>query len=54
MNSNRKGQESKTQNSKPKIIMLELAIQAAREAGAILQEFAARGFQIENKGRINL
>lgn len=34
--------------------MLELAIQAAREAGAILQAYAARGFQIEHKGRINL
>ncbi len=34
--------------------MLDLAIRAAREAGAILQDFAARGFQIENKGRINL
>jgi len=34
--------------------MIELAIRAAREAGAILQDFAARGFQIENKGRINL
>ena len=34
--------------------MLELAIRAAREAGAILQEYAARGFQIEYKGRINL
>ncbi|MGE0886095.1 MAG: inositol monophosphatase family protein [Blastocatellales bacterium] len=34
--------------------MIELAIRAAREAGAILQDFAARGFQIEHKGRINL
>lgn len=34
--------------------MIDLAIRAAREAGAILQEFATRGFQIENKGRINL
>src|SRR5262245_14390977 len=34
--------------------MLELAMRAAREAGAILQEYAAHGFQIENKGRINL
>ena len=34
--------------------MLELAVRAAREAGAILQEYAARGFQIEHKGRINL
>ncbi|MGH9837491.1 MAG: inositol monophosphatase family protein [Blastocatellia bacterium] len=34
--------------------MLELAIRAAREAGAILEEYAARGFQIEHKGRINL
>jgi myo-inositol-1(or 4)-monophosphatase len=34
--------------------MLDLAIRAAREAGAILQEYAARGFQITNKGRINL
>jgi myo-inositol-1(or 4)-monophosphatase len=34
--------------------MIELAIRAAREAGAILQEYAARGFQIEHKGRINL
>ena len=34
--------------------MIELAIRAAREAGAILQDYAARGFQIENKGRINL
>lgn len=34
--------------------MIELAIRAAREAGAILQDFAARGFRIEHKGRINL
>ncbi|MBS1787796.1 MAG: inositol monophosphatase [Acidobacteria bacterium] len=34
--------------------MIELAIKAAREAGAILQDFAARGFRIEHKGRINL
>jgi myo-inositol-1(or 4)-monophosphatase len=34
--------------------MLELAIRAAREAGAILQDYAARGFAITNKGRINL
>jgi myo-inositol-1(or 4)-monophosphatase len=34
--------------------MLELAIRAAREAGAILRDFTARGFQIEHKGRINL
>lgn len=34
--------------------MLELAIRAAREAGAILQDYAARGFQITNKGRINI
>ena len=34
--------------------MLELAIRAAREAGAILQDYAARGFLIEHKGRINL
>lgn len=34
--------------------MLNLAIQAAYEAGAILQEYATRGFQIKNKGRINL
>ena len=29
-------------------------MRAAREAGAILVDYAARGFQIENKGRINL
>src|SRR5262245_10045949 len=34
--------------------MLDLVIRAAREAGAILQEYAARGFQVEHKGRINL
>ncbi len=34
--------------------MLDLAIRAAREAGAILQEYAARGFQITHKGRIDL
>src|SRR5262245_35209383 len=34
--------------------MLDLAIRAAREAGAILKEYAARGFQIRNKGRIDL
>lgn len=34
--------------------MLELAMRAAREAGAILQEYAAREFQITHKGRINL
>ena len=34
--------------------MLELAIRAAREAGAILQEYAGRQLQIEHKGRINL
>jgi myo-inositol-1(or 4)-monophosphatase len=34
--------------------MLELAIRAAREAGAILRDFAGRQFQIEHKGRINL
>ncbi len=34
--------------------MLELAIRAAREAGAIIQDFAAHRFQIEHKGRINL
>ncbi len=32
----------------------ELAIRAAREAGAILRDYAARGFEITNKGRINL
>jgi myo-inositol-1(or 4)-monophosphatase len=34
--------------------MLDLAIRAAREAGAILQQYAARGFHIANKGRIDL
>lgn len=34
--------------------MLELAIRAAREAGAILRDYAGRQFQIEHKGRINL
>lgn len=34
--------------------IIELAIKAAREAGAILQSTAARGFQIESKGRIDL
>lgn len=34
--------------------MLDLAIRAAREAGAIIQEFAARRFEITHKGRINL
>src|SRR6266508_2398130 len=34
--------------------MLELAMRAAREAGAILQDYAARGVQIEHKGRLNL
>jgi myo-inositol-1(or 4)-monophosphatase len=34
--------------------MLELAIQAAREAGAIIQDFAANRFDIIHKGRINL
>lgn len=34
--------------------MLELAIRAAREAGAIIQDFAARRFDIIHKGRINL
>jgi myo-inositol-1(or 4)-monophosphatase len=34
--------------------MLDLAIRAAREAGAILQQYAERGFQIANKGRIDL
>ncbi|HWQ35324.1 MAG TPA: inositol monophosphatase family protein [Blastocatellia bacterium] len=32
----------------------ELAIRAAREAGAILRDYAARGFEVTNKGRINL
>ncbi len=34
--------------------LIELAIQAAREAGAILQDYAQRGFEITHKGRINL
>ena len=34
--------------------MIDLAIRAAQEAGAILREYAARGFEITNKGRINL
>jgi myo-inositol-1(or 4)-monophosphatase len=34
--------------------MLELAIRAAREAGALLQDFARRGFDVTHKGRINL
>jgi myo-inositol-1(or 4)-monophosphatase len=35
-------------------MIIDIAIQAAREAGVILQEYAKRGFQIRNKGRINL
>jgi len=34
--------------------ILETAIEAAREAGEILRQFAAKGFEISNKGRINL
>ena len=34
--------------------MLDLAIRAAREAGAIIQDFAAHRFDIIHKGRINL
>jgi myo-inositol-1(or 4)-monophosphatase len=34
--------------------IIDLAIRAAREAGEILQTIAARGFQIESKGRIDL
>jgi myo-inositol-1(or 4)-monophosphatase len=34
--------------------MLDLAMLAAREAGTILQQYAARGFQVKNKGRIDL
>jgi myo-inositol-1(or 4)-monophosphatase len=34
--------------------MLELAIRAAREAGAILRDSAGRQFQVGHKGRINL
>jgi myo-inositol-1(or 4)-monophosphatase len=46
--------EFQISNFKSQIVMLDLAIRAAREAGNILQDFAARGFQIENKGRIDL
>ena len=34
--------------------MLELAIRAAREAGAILRDYSGREFQITHKGRINI
>ncbi|MEY4166875.1 MAG: hypothetical protein RIR52_699 [Acidobacteriota bacterium] len=34
--------------------IIDLAIQAAREAGAILQTFAKDGFRVETKGVINL
>lgn len=34
--------------------MLDLAIRAAREAGAIIQDFAAHRFEITHKGPINL
>jgi myo-inositol-1(or 4)-monophosphatase len=34
--------------------MLELAIRAAREAGALLRDYAGRQCQVEHKGRINL
>jgi myo-inositol-1(or 4)-monophosphatase len=34
--------------------MLDLAIRAAREAGAILQEYAGKRIQIAHKGRINI
>lgn len=34
--------------------MLELAIRATREAGAILRELAGQGFEVTRKGRINL
>lgn len=34
--------------------ILELAVQAAREAGDILRAYAARGFEVTRKGRINL
>jgi myo-inositol-1(or 4)-monophosphatase len=34
--------------------ILDLAMRAAREAGAILQDYAARGFQVASKGRIDL
>jgi len=33
---------------------MNTAIEAAREAGEILRQFAAKGFEISNKGRINL
>ncbi len=36
------------------LIMIDLAIRAAREAGAILRDFSARGFEISQKGRIDL
>src|SRR5262252_343518 len=34
--------------------MLDLAIRAAREAGAILRDYASRDFGIKHKGRIDL
>lgn len=34
--------------------IMDLALRAAREAGAILREYQQRGFDIERKGRINL
>jgi myo-inositol-1(or 4)-monophosphatase len=34
--------------------IIDLAIRTAREAGEILRDYAARGFQIESKGRNNL
>ena len=34
--------------------MMNLAVRAAREAGAIIQDYAARQFEITHKGRINL
>ncbi|MGE0100720.1 MAG: inositol monophosphatase family protein [Blastocatellales bacterium] len=34
--------------------ILDTAIEAAREAGDILRRYAAEGFEISNKGRINL
>ena len=34
--------------------MIELAMRAAREAGAILRDFERRGFEVTRKGRINL
>ncbi len=34
--------------------ILETAIQAAREAGEILRQYSSRGFEISNKGRIDL